>query len=346
MLKNLCCEIQHDLEALKEYVESDTNYYLAPAFFDIQVNGYNKVSLDDGVTTEKLEQIAESVLEDGVSVFIPTLITSEPRVLIESLRATREFMKLYPGVVPGLHLEGPFICEEKKGIHNGNLIRKFSSDDLKTVLEYSDTIAYMTIDPSAFDEVFLQILLNQGIKLSLGHTNASYTDARRVIDQGLNLASHLYNAMAGMKDARQPMALEAILDSKSVYASIICDGLHVAYPLVNIAKKLLGEKLILTTDALSSAGVKNASQFISFKFAGKTIYNDLVHGCTDEHDVLAGSRITMLDAIRNYIKNCGATPEEAVYAAAIAPRKAFNITEQRDYIVLTEDMKLVKVLDI
>lgn len=343
MLKNIYCENIKRNE-LKEFVESPEQYYLAPAFFDIQVNGYNRISLDEGVTTEKLEQMAESMILHGVSRFIPTLISSSSKMMEDSLNATRDFMNLYKGVIPGLHIEGPFIDQAKKGIHMESKIRFFTTEDLRIVLEYKDYIAYMTISPTAIDETMMKILINSGIKLSLGHSNINYNEAKRAMDHGINMATHLYNGMSHMQNARDPMAAEAILNSK-IYASVIGDGIHVSYPVVEMIHDILGDKFILTTDALSAAGVENSSDYTTFRFAGKTVYNDKIHGCTDEKGILAGSRLTMAEGVRNLVNKCNFTVEEAIYAATLAPMKAFNIEEINDYIVLDKDLKVVEVLN-
>ncbi|MGN1394003.1 MAG: N-acetylglucosamine-6-phosphate deacetylase [Succinivibrionaceae bacterium] len=341
MIKNICCNVI-DVPTIQEYNVSDELYYLTPSFFDIQVNGYNRISLDTGISLEKLEQISNSLLADGVTHFIPTLITATPSVMEYSLSEVRKYMQLHPGIIPGMHIEGPFIDEEKRGIHSRDLIRRFSSEDLRIILEYKDAIAYITVSPKALDESILKILISNGVRLSIGHTSANYSETKRAIDYGFDLATHLYNAMSFLKNGRTPMAVEAIYNSR-IYAGVICDGIHVAFPIVKIAHEILNERFILTTDALAAAGVRDSKSFEKFKFADKIIYNDLILGCTDEEGTIAGSRLTMLDGVKNLVNKCNISLVDAIYAATISPRKCFAMDEINEYLILDKNLELIDV---
>lgn len=346
MLKKIHCNLNDELIEIKDFIESEEVYYLAPALMDIQVNGYDTVSIDKELTVHALECMMASMLRDGVSQFVPTVISCSFEHMVDTLENTREFMRKHPGVIPGVHLEGPFISEAKRGIHSAEYVRNMTAEDLKVLLSFKNEIAYLTIDPDAVDQISQEILIRNNIKLSLGHTSCDYARAMSLFDTGATLATHLYNAMTKSPNGRNPMAVEAVVAKPGVYAGVIVDGIHVAYPMVKIAWRLLGDHFILTTDALSAAGVKNISSYVSFSFADKTIYNDPLRGCIDEKGTLAGSRLTMLEGVRNLVEACDLTLEQAVFAGSVAPRRAMKLKSNNAYIVLDKNLNLVKLFDL
>lgn len=341
MLNKLYCNLAADLPNLKFFADSDQDYFLAPAFLDIQVNGYDTISLDKELTVHALECMNESMLRDGVSQFVPTVISSSYEHMLDTLENTRAFMQKHPNVIPGVHLEGPFISSTKCGIHSKENIRKMSAEDLKLILLFKDAIAYLTVDPLCLDQDCINILLQNGIKLSLGHTSCDYSTAMGFFEKGASMATHLFNAMSKSPNGRNPMAVEAVLANSKIYTGVIADGVHVSYPMVKIAWRLLGDHFILTTDALSAAGVQDVGSYVSFSFANKVIYNDPMHGCVDENGTLAGSRLTMLDGVKNLVDNCCLSVEDAIYAASVAPRKALQMQDNSTYIILDGSLNLV-----
>lgn len=329
----------------QKYAASDRRYYVTPSYIDIQVNGYNEVTLDgnDGVTVEKLEHISESLKHSGCAIFVPTLITSPYEILKKSLEQTELYMKKHPGRIPGLHIEGPFISPVKKGIHKEAYIRKLEGRDLELILRYAGAVSYITLDPNAVTPDVMKELLNAGIRLSLGHTEADYRKAEEFIGNGATLGTHLYNAMTMAANGRTPMAVEAILNSDTVYCGVIGDGIHVNYALVRLAHRLLGDRFVLVTDCLAAAGT-DPEKFRSFVFAEKEIFNDLVKGCIDAKGTLGGSRLTMTEGVQNLVRHAGFTLNEAVYAATLAPAKALGINLSGNYNILDEELNLVDVI--
>ncbi len=342
MLREICCDI-NVLSDTSDFESEDEVFFLVPAMFDIQVNGYNKISLDDELTVDALEKMTEDMYRDGVSQFVPTIITCDYQKMVTALINTKEFMSKHPNIIPGLHLEGPFISPAKRGIHPIEHIAKIDTRVVDTIFENADIIAYMTIDPVTVGEDLMRKFRTRGIRLSIGHTNCDYQDAKRFFACGGNMATHLFNAMSKSPNGRNPKAVEAILENGEIYTSVICDGIHVDYSMVNIAWRLLHKYFILTTDALASSGVKNPEEFTQFNFAGKLIYNDPILGCTDSVGTLAGSRLTMLQGLKNLINNCGLTLPEAIRAASIAPRKALNMEHNNVYMVLDADLNIRKI---
>lgn len=342
MLKELWCD-KNVLKDSTPFESEDKVFFLIPTMCDVQVNGYNGISLDDELTFDALERMKEDLFRDGVTQFVPTIITCDYQKMLTALINTREFMEKYPGVIPGIHLEGPFISKEKRGIHPLEYVRTMDQQSLDTILEYRDAIAYMTVDPVNLGHDLINILVRNGIRLSLGHTNCNHAQAVDFFSRGPKMATHLFNAMSKSPNGRNPMAVEAVLETERIYAGVIVDGVHVDFTMVYLAWRLLGKYFILTTDALAASGVRDPSSLPSFTFAGKKIINDPVRGCISEMGTLAGSRLTMLDGLRNLVLNCGLSLQDASYAACVAPRRALKIQPNDYFMILDSNFNIVKI---
>ena len=309
-----------DLEAAPE------TYYLCPAFYDLQVNGYDGIMLDECISREALDHIAASMREDGVFRFVPTVITCSSELMLKTLKTVRECLKSLKDSIPGVHLEGPFISRAKKGIHEERFIRSMTAEDLAVVLEYRDAVAYVTADPEAVPSEYLKKLVSAGIRVSLGHTAADAASSLEFFQNGASMATHLYNAMSRARGGRDPMAVEAVLAQDGVYAGVIADGIHVAWPEIRIARKCLGNHFVLVTDALAAAGARKP--LASFRFAGTTVYNDPLRGLVNRDGTLGGSRLTMAEGVRNLVRYGGFSERDALCAASEAPFRAMGETPE------------------
>lgn len=352
MLKFIhCCEndlpekYRRNDSLLKEYAQSEEVFYAIPSFYDLQVNGFNGITLDgaSGVTAEKLSGIASSLRKYGCMKFVPTLITSPYDVLRSSLAATADFMKMHPDVIPGLHIEGPFISMAKKGIHSEEYIRNLEGRDLELILEYADAVSYITLDPQRITPLNMQKLISRGIRISLGHTDAGYNEAEAFIKNGATLGTHLFNAMTLAKNGRTPMTAEAIMTSDNVYCGVIADGVHVNYGMLKLAHLTLGKRFVMVTDCLSAAGT-DPHIYREFVFAGKTIYNTPDKGCIDAGGTLGGSRLTMPEGLANLVNHAGFTLPDAVYAACIAPAEALGERNTVPSVILGSDYSVRMVM--
>ena len=321
----------------KDLQNASEVYYLAPAFYDLQVNGYDGIMLDEEITQEGLTKITASLKEDGVFRFAPTVITCSFEHMRETLETVRRLFADFRECIPGVHLEGPFISPTKKGIHEERFIRRMEERDLSLLLEYREEVAYITADPAAVPPEYLKKLTEAGIRISLGHTTATAREAQRFFAGGATMVTHLHNAMSHARGGRDPMATEAALAADRVYAGVIADGIHVAWPEIIIARKCLGERFMLVTDALAAAGARKPLP--RFRFAGTTVYNDPEKGCINADGTLGGSRLTMLTGVKNLIRDAGFTPEAALIAASEAPFRAMGEVKEV-FLVLDEDMNI------
>ncbi|EPF7600512.1 N-acetylglucosamine-6-phosphate deacetylase [Vibrio vulnificus] len=292
---------------------------VSPGFIDLQLNGCGGVMLNDEITAETMQIMHEANLKSGCTSFLPTLITSSDADMRAAITAAREYHTKYKNQSLGLHLEGPYLNVMKKGIHSVDYIRPSDTSMVDFICENADVVAKVTLAPELNAPEHIEKLRNAGIVVSIGHTNATYAEARKGFEAGITFATHLFNAMTPMV-GREPGVVGAIYDTPDVYAGIIADGFHVDYANIRIAHKIKGEKLVLVTDATAPAGA-NMDYFI---FVGKKVYyRD--GKCVDENGTLGGSALTMIEAVENTVEHVGIALDEALRMATLYPAKAIGV---------------------
>ncbi|TQQ25914.1 N-acetylglucosamine-6-phosphate deacetylase [Vibrio cholerae] len=295
---------------------------LSPGFIDLQLNGCGGVMFNDEITAETIDIMHKANLKSGCTSFLPTLITSSDENMRQAIDAAREYQAKYPNQSLGLHLEGPYLNVMKKGIHSVDFIRPSDDTMIDTICANSDVIAKVTLAPENNKPEHIEKLVKAGIVVSIGHTNATYSEARKSFESGITFATHLFNAMTPMV-GREPGVVGAIYDTPEVYAGIIADGFHVDYANIRIAHKIKGEKLVLVTDATAPAG----AEMDYFIFVGKKVYyRD--GKCVDENGTLGGSALTMIEAVQNTVEHVGIALDEALRMATLYPAKAIGVDEK------------------
>ncbi len=295
---------------------------LSPGFIDLQLNGCGGVMLNDDITPKTMQIMHEANLKSGCTSYLPTLITSSDEDMRAAINAAREYHNQYQNQSLGLHLEGPYLNVAKKGIHNVDFIRTSDEDMIDLICANSDIIAKVTLAPEQNNPEHIRRLKSAGVVVSIGHTNATYTEARKGFEAGISFATHLFNAMTPMV-GREPGVVGAIYDTPEVYAGIIADGFHVDYANIRIAHKNKGEKLVLVTDATAPAGA-NIDHFI---FVGKKVYYR-EGKCVDENGTLGGSALTMIEAVQNTVEHAGIALDEALRMATLYPATAIGVEDK------------------
>ncbi|WED20983.1 N-acetylglucosamine-6-phosphate deacetylase [Vibrio sp. JC009] len=292
---------------------------LCPGFIDLQLNGCGGVMFNDEVSAETLQTMHLANLKSGCTSFLPTLITSSDKDMRQAVAAEKEYQSQYPNQSLGLHIEGPYLNVLKKGIHNPDFIRRSDDDMIGFLCENSQYVTKVTLAPEQNDPEHIKRLKDAGIVVSIGHTNATYAEARKGFEAGITFATHLFNAMTPMA-GREPGVVGAIYDTPEVYAGIIADGYHVDYANIRIAHKIKGEKLVLVTDATAPAG----ASMEYFIFVGKKVYyRDGM--CIDENGTLGGSALTMIEAVQNCVEHVGIALDEALRMATLYPAQAIGV---------------------
>ncbi|XAW90152.1 N-acetylglucosamine-6-phosphate deacetylase [Vibrio sp. CDRSL-10 TSBA] len=292
---------------------------LSPGFIDVQLNGCGGVMFNDDISADTLHTMHRANLKSGCTSFLPTLITSSDDDMRQAVAAQRDYQQRYQNHSLGLHLEGPYLNQIKKGIHSVDFIRSSNDEMIRFICDNRDVVTKLTLAPEKNNPAHITQLAEAGIVVSLGHTNATYVEARQGFEAGISFATHLFNAMTPMV-GREPGAVGAIYDTPDVYAGIIVDGFHVDYANIRIAHKIKGDKLVLVTDATAPAG----AEMDHFIFVGKKVYyRD--GKCVDENGTLGGSALTMIKAIQNTVEHVGIALDEALRMATLYPAKAIGV---------------------
>ncbi len=300
------------------------NCYITPGLFDLQVNGDKDCNLWAEPTANDFAHLCLSMLKAGVTAFLPTLITDDIEhlhrniLLLESMGVGNVISKQVselicqrikglnsenePGtkdliVLPGIHLEGPYLSNQRPGVHPPQYIRPIVMTELSQLIRPS--IKLMTLAPEAENgKLAIQYLLKQGVLPSLGHSNATFAEAVEAFAAGVSMVTHIFNALSPIHQ-RQPGAVVAALLNQNVYCCVICDGLHVDPQMVNLLVKIKGkDKVILVTD-IANTGTAGGG--------------------------LVGSSIKLSQAVTNIVKWGIVSFAEAIQMATLNPAKAMNL---------------------
>ena len=323
------------------------NAYVTPGFIDLQLNGCGGVLFNDDISLETLDTMHKTNLKYGCTSFTPTLITTGDESIEKAIELVKGIENKGKYGVVGLHIEGPYISLQKKGIHNPKFIRKADEAMIDKMIEAGkENVRIVTLAPENTDKKIISKLNAAGIHVAVGHSNASYEQVKEKESFGITLATHLYNGMSSFNH-REPGVVGAVFDS-DIKAGVIADGFHCHYSAIKSAIKIMGERLYLVTDAVAPVG----TDMEYFYFEGnKVFYKD--GKCFGEDGTLGGSALTMDAGVRNLVKYCDITLEEAVRMATLYPAKAVNIDNEygklqpgcfADIVFLDKHLRLKKVI--
>lgn len=315
-------EVQKEIPVDAILIDAE-GWNIAAGFIDIQINGGQQFYFSHSPTEETLHDICDSSLLYGTTHVLPCLISSPQEKILLALEAVKNFMQQYPhkGVL-GMHLEGPFINPEKRGAHHKNIIRKPTNAELTEIIHYGKgVIKVMTIAPEQFSNDQIQMLLDSGILLSAGHSMMTYEQAQYYFNKGINLVTHLYNAMTQMGH-REPGMVGAILDNDNVYAPIILDGAHCHYAAAGIAYKMKKDKLFLISDA---AFLGRQVKEFNFDLLDAKLVNGFYRNAEGN---LAGAAISMAEAVQNALLHLNLPMETALQMATTNVAKAIGMEKQ------------------
>lgn len=309
---------QTDLDPSLTQIDLD-NHSVAPGFIDLQLNGCGGVMFNDAITAETLDQMHRTNLNSGTTSFLPTLITAPDAYITTALDVVCTYRQQNPDNVLGLHLEGPYLNPKRKGIHNGDYIRKPDRTLLQQIANFGrETVKLITLAPEMATSEDIQRLVDAGIVVSAGHTDATYEQAIAGFDAGVRMVTHLFNAMSPWL-GRSPGMVGAVFQ-RGVYAGVIADGHHVHFESIRLAKTLLQDKLLLVTDATPPAG----AQMDSFWIGGQEVfYRD--GKCVSADGTLGGSALTMMEAVANCVRHVDVPLAEALRMASTYPATAIGV---------------------
>jgi N-acetylglucosamine-6-phosphate deacetylase len=296
---------------------------LLPGFIDSQVNGGGGVLFNDAPSVDAIREIGRAHRKFGTTGFLPTLISADLEVVARAIEAVQAALTVgVPGVL-GIHIEGPFVNVERKGIHDPEKIRELDADAVKLLTSLRGGRTLVTLAPEMTTPDMIKRLVLAGVVVSAGHTNATYAQIRAALRQGLTGFTHLFNAMSQLT-GREPGVVGAALDDPASWCGIIVDGEHTDPVVLRISLRCKRhDRFMLVTDAMPSVGTTNKS----FDLQGRriTVSGNL---CLDEDGRLAGSNIDMASCVRNTISLLGIPLAEAVRMASLHPAQFLGLAHE------------------
>lgn len=320
---------------------------VVPGFFDIQVNGGGGVLFNDSPSVEAIEAIGAAHRQYGTTSFLPTLISDDLDKVRTAIKAVEDAIRRgVPGVV-GIHLEGPFLNDAKKGIHDASKFRQMTSGDIDLLSALKNGKTLVTLAPELVKADQIKALVAAEVVVSAGHTAATYRQALESVAAGVTGFTHLFNAMTGF-ESRAPGVVGAAFDSAGTWAGLIADGHHVHPAALRSAIKIKGvDRSILVSDAMPVVGSEKGE----FLLGGQLI--TAKNGrCCNADGVLAGSALDMASAVRYAALEIGVGLPAAVRMASQSPAEFIGLADtlglievgkKADFVVLNDKLAVESV---
>ena len=284
---------------------------IIPALIDLQLYGAGGKLLSEFPKKETIEKIYRFCIEGGTGFFQPTIASQSMDIIYASIEAVKAYKATGGKGCIGLHLEGPWIHTDKKGAHDVSVIHAPNMEEVHSVLAYgADAISMITLAPEICTPAIIKTIQNSGIVVSAGHTNASYETAMQFFNDGIPVATHLFNAMSSFQH-RAPGVVGALFDHPTAMSSIIADGYHVDYAAIRVAKKIMGDRLFCITDAVTET---NTGLY----------QHTLVGDKYESAGTLSGSALTQLKSIQNLVEHVGIPLAEAIRMCSLYPAKVIQ----------------------
>ena len=329
---------------VEEY--EDLGEIIAPGLVDTHIHGYGGKDIMD-CKKGYLDEISKGILECGVTSFLPTTLTDSTEKLNEACKVIGDEYKSVTGAkVRGIFLEGPFFTEKYKGAQNASYMSGPDIEKLKKWKELSNGLVNkIAIAPEREGAIdFIKEANAMGVRVALGHSDASFDEAVAAVDAGANIFVHVYNGMSGLHH-RNPGMVGAAMSTDS-YGELICDGHHVNPNAANILMNAKGrDRIALITDCMSAGGMPEGDYKLG-EFP--VVVKDGTARLKDSGN-LAGSILRLKEAVKNVVEWEIADVFEAIQMASLIPAKSLGIDNvcgklhegyDADFIVLDENLDL------
>ncbi len=326
-----------------------TGRYIIPGLVDVHTHG--RIGHDfNRVTREDVEDLRRSYAAVGTTTVMATLASAPLDELYASAEAINAERVPTGGLatVAGIHLEGRYLAPECRGAHATELLAPLDGNELSQLLE---AMLPLPVHVSAALELagddFYEAAASHGATLGMAHSNATYDEAMNAVSRGARSFTHTFNAMRRIHHREPGNAVAAMLSG--AYSEIICDGEHVHPAMVSVLHKMNADKFVLITDSMEGAGCADGE----YSIAGQKVF--VRDGRAVNVDgALAGSTLDLFTALKNFMRFCGLTLEEALPAASSTPAAMVGLDgicgriargTRADFIVLDSksDMNIISV---
>ncbi len=335
------------LPAGAEVVDAGGNY-VSPGFIDMHIHGYLGADVSDG-DPDGVRTMARGIVRNGVTSFLPTTMTvSEDEILaaLDSVRSVKDESETWDGArILGVNLEGPFINPKKKGAQAEEHIKK---PDASFIKRNADIIRITTVAPEMDENcaAIREITADTDVRVSVGHTDATYEEALAGIEAGASHITHLFNAQTPLHH-RKPGVVTAAL-KYPVSCELIADTFHVHPGLFGLVYAIKKDKLVLITDCTRAGGMPDGE----YSLGGQKTFVKGIQ-CLLEDGTIAGSVLKMNHAVRNLRDHAGIDVAEAVACASLDPAKVLGIDgeygslepgKRADVIIFDENIEIKKAI--
>lgn len=312
---------------------------VVPALIDLQIYGAGGKLLSEFPEASTIQLIYDYCVAGGAAYFQPTIASQSNEIIMAAIKAVKDYKRGGGKGCMGLHIEGPWINPIKKGAHNEAVIHSPTMEEVKAIIDYgADDIGMITVAPEVCSKEIIDFIQSKGIVVSAGHTNADYTTAMSFFDNGIQVATHLYNAMSPLQH-RAPGVVGALFNHPRAMCSLVADGYHVDFSAIQIAKKLMGDRLFCITDAVTTTNTGFYQHY-------------LVGDKYESAGTLSGSALTQLKSVNNLVEQVGIDVGEAVKMCSLYPAKVMQqkgitgtieVNENADLLCLSADRQLLKM---
>ncbi|WP_067931725.1 N-acetylglucosamine-6-phosphate deacetylase [Alicyclobacillus kakegawensis] len=314
--------------------------WLVPGFVDMHVHGGDGADVMDG-KPESVERIGRFHASHGTTAWLPTTLTASADRLLQALDAVHEVrQRRWQGpTILGVHLEGPFIAPSRRGAQNPEHIVDPSVPLAESLLaRVPGLVRSMTLAPERPGaRELIEWVCRQGVLASMGHTDCDSDTARAAIQQGVRQATHLFNGMRGLHHRQGGPVAQALLDER-VVCELIADGQHVDWDVLRLVVKVKGaDGVALITDAMAAAGRPDGE----YELGGLPVSVHDGRACLAGSDQLAGSTLTMDQAVRNMAVKVGVGLLDAVRMASTTPARQLGLSHRKGDIRPGMDADLV-----
>jgi len=315
---------------------------LAPAFFDVHIHGSAGHDVMEA-TPQALDTMGRFLASRGTGSYLATTVTAPLDATLQALTRLAHLISkpATPGHADplGIHLEGPFLSHSKRGVQPAEHLLAPDISIFDRMFDAAEGhIRLMTLAPELPGAAELAAhATSRGVRVSVGHSNATAAETSTSIAAGAVIATHTFNAMRAL-DHREPGILGTVLTSDALYAELICDGIHTEPEIVRLWWKAKGpERAILVTDAMSAAGMPDGE----YQLGGFAV--QVADGRAMARGVLAGSVLTLDRALSNFVKFTGATIEEGLRLLSANPAAMTGLEKQTGELSIGLPANLVAV---